>query len=190
MSRAQYEQLLGLIHTNHRNTQEDAELVRATASMDRCDGSVPESTRQWVRAMDGWATETVSDNFMLKLAKATTTGDLQEEVRRWTNGPVDTVDTWPSLRPRILEHFLSACETVRLQTQLEALRQRMGEATPAYIRRFRSEAARAYSGTDRAPSEESRVVAAFLRGLLTAPSPSESSVQAGPQNSRTQWPLL
>lgn len=53
-------------------------LAQAISGMDRCERSVPLLTQSFVRAPDGWATE-------LKLAKGTTSGDLPEKIRRWTN---------------------------------------------------------------------------------------------------------
>ena len=106
---------------------------------------------------------------MLELAKATATGDLLDEVRARVNdktaGGMHAADDWASLRAHIVAHFLSACEDVKLQTQLETTKQRMGETTPAYVRRFRTDANRAYGTKDRAPTEENRVVASFLWGL-------------------------
>ena len=72
--------------------------------------------------------------------------------------------TWQQLRNRVLEQFLSACETLKLQTMLEATTQHTGETIPAYVRRFKAEAQRAYT-TPREGSEEFRVVSSFLRGL-------------------------
>lgn len=165
MTETQFQQIAGVVVAGRLEARHDAKLVRAASSIDRCDGSTPEATRHWLRSMDGWSDEPESTaDFMVELAKVTTAGDLLDEIRRWTNGPDAVAESWPTLRPRVLEHFLSACEEVKLQVQLESLHQRSGETTPAYIRRFRSEAARAYP-TARAASEESRVVAAFLRGF-------------------------
>ena len=67
-------------------------------------------------------------------------------------------------RVRILEHCLSACESLKLQAMLETTTQQNGEAISTYVRRFRPEAQRAYS-QQREASEEFRVVSAFLRGF-------------------------
>ena len=119
--------------------------------------------------MDGWQSEAVTDSFMLDLAKATATGELLEEIRARVNDTTDSgihaIEDWATLRAHVVEHFLSACEDVKLQTQLETTKQRTGETTPAYIRRFGTDATRAYGTTARAPTEENRVVASFLRGL-------------------------
>ena len=129
--------------------------------MDRCDGLVPENTRAWIRCMDGWATERDTDNsFMISQAKHTTSGDLLEEIRRWCNIDL-TVDTWAGLRAQVLEHFLSACENLKLQALLEQATEKNGETTSAYIRRFKAEAQHAYVGYC-ALSEEYRVVSSFL----------------------------
>ena len=164
MTKEQYEQLAVLFSQAHAATRTQTRLAQAAAGIDRCDGAVPESTRLWVRALDGWATEGVGDEFMLELAKSTTAGDLLDEIRHWCNTHPNPVATWSSLRGRILDHFLSACETIRLQTLLESSQQKSGETTPTYVRRFKMEAARAYP-TARAASEENRVVGSFLRGL-------------------------
>ena len=125
---------------------------------------MPAFTRTWVRAVDGWSTEAVDDTFLIQLAKQTTTGDLLEEIRRWTSTDHDGVRTWRDLRKKVLEHFLSACEFLKLQAQLEHATQKEGETISAYIRRYRVEASRAYP-EQRPATEEHRVVASFLRGF-------------------------
>lgn len=122
MTERQYEQLASLFMKTHEQTRDDARLDRAASAIDRCDGSTPEATRLWIRALDGWAEEDVADTFMLSLAKTTTTGDLLEEIRRWTLGTTAVATKWMELRPLVLEHFLSACELVKLQAKLETLR--------------------------------------------------------------------
>lgn len=162
MTKLQYEQLGNVLLQSQVQAAEQAQLIQATAGLDRCDGSVPMLTRSFVRALDGWATENVSQDFVLKLAKTAASGDLLEEIRRWTNA--EGVSTWPDLRNNIFEHFLSACETLKLQAMLERSQQKTGETTASYIRRFRVEATRAYPQV-RAESEEARVVNCFLRGF-------------------------
>ncbi len=169
MTTEQFNQLGQLIATNHADSQNFQKLQQAAAGIDRCDGLVPEHVRTWIRALDGWQSEKVTDAFMMDLAKSTTAGDLLEDIRTRTNDATDgglhAIDDWHNLRAHVVEHFLSACEDIKLQTQLESTRQRMGETTPAYIRRYRADARRAYGVKPRAATEESRVVASFLRGL-------------------------
>ncbi len=169
MTREQFNQLGQLIANNHADTRTFQKLQHAAAGIDRCDGVVPEHVRSWIRALDGWQCEDVDESFVLDLAKATATGDLLDEIRARVNDETDgglhAVDDWTGLRAHIVDHFLSACEDVKLQTQLETTKQRVGETTPAYIRRFRTDANRAYGIHVRAPTEENRVVASFLRGL-------------------------
>jgi hypothetical protein len=162
MTTGQYQQLASLFVDTQKQGREEMELARTARTLDTCDGSDPESTRQWITEMDGFATEPSEAMYIIRLAKATTTGGLWNEIRRWTNGDPPEANTWDTLRPHILETFLSACETIKLQTRLEASKQKLGESTPSYIRRFRTEAARAYPDK-RADSAEARVVAAFLR---------------------------
>ena len=165
MTREQFSQLGQLITGSHADNKDFQRLQQAAAGIDRCDGVVPEHVRAWIRDLDGWQSEEVSDQFMIKLAKATTTGDLLEEIRARVNDRADGIKNWLNLRAHIVKHFLSACEDIKLQTHLETIRQRKGESTPAYIRRFRSDANRAYGTGARAATEETRVVASFLRGL-------------------------
>lgn len=165
MTEDQFQALGTLYERTQVETRKLTRLTQAAHSVDRCDGLVPENTRVWVRCMDGWATEQdADDSFMISLAKHTTSGDLLEEIRRWCNTEV-SVTTWAQLKVKVLEHFLSACENLKLQALLEQSTQRNGETTSAYIRRFKAEAQRAYVGA-RAPSEEQRVVASFLRGFV------------------------
>ncbi len=165
MTREQFNQLGQLIAGSQADNRDFQRLQHAASGIDRCDGIVPEQVRVWIRALDGWKSEDVGDQFMIKLAKTTTTGDLLEEIRARVNDCAGAVKSWSDLRAHIVEHFLSACEEMKLQTQLETIKQRMGESTPAYIRRFRSEATRAYSTGARSATEEMRVVASFLRGF-------------------------
>lgn len=165
MTEAQFEALAGMFAGTQHDNQALTKLAQAALSIDRCDGAVPASTRLWVRALDGWATEPdVADTFLISLAKHTTSGDLLEEIRRWCNDNVTPVKTWPVLRTRILEHFLSACESLKLQAMLEHATQTTGESISAYVCRYRVKAQRAYPDT-RAASEEFRVVSSFLRGF-------------------------
>lgn len=169
MTREQFNQLGQLIAKSHTDNKDFQTLQHAAAGIDRCDGLVPEHVRTWIRALDGWQSEEVTDMFMINLAKATATGDLLEEVRSRVNdrsdGGMNAIENWKYLRAHVIEHFLSACEDIKLQTQLETTKQRMGETTAAYIRRFRADANRAYGPGARAATEETRVVANFLRGL-------------------------
>ena len=106
---------------------------------------------------------------MMDLAKATFTGDLLEEIislaNDSTDGGMHAINDWTSLRAHVVEHFLFACKDIRLQTQLESARQRMGESTPAYVRHFQADATRVYGTKARAVTEETRVVASFLCSL-------------------------
>lgn len=167
MTKQQYEDLGGIVVAAQSLYVQQTMLAQAVATIDRCDGSVPELTRTYVRALDGYASETdMTALLLLKLAKATASGDLLEEIRRWTN--TREVSTWADLRAHILEHFLSACETLKLQSMLEQTQQRLGESISTYIRRFRAEAERAYPEA-RAATEETRVVSSFLRGFADRP---------------------
>ena len=99
---------------------------------------------------------------MISLAKHITSGDLLEEIRQWCNTEL-AVNTWAGLKAKVHEHFLSACENLKLQAILEQATQKNGETTSAYIHHFKAEAQCAYIG-DRAPSEEYRVVSIFFCG--------------------------
>ena len=112
-------------------TRQLACLTQAVQSVDRCDGLVNENTHAWIRCMDGWATEgDADDSFMISLAKHTTSGDLLEEIRRWCKLEL-AVNTWAGLKGKVLEHFLSACENLKLQALLEQATQKNGETTSA-----------------------------------------------------------
>ena len=164
LTAGQLMELTNIFQQAHLENKQEARLTQAATAIDRADGSVPAYTRTWIRALDGWSTEAVDDAFLIRLAKQTATGDLLEEIRRWTSAEHDGVSTWPDLRKKVLEHFLSACETLKLQAQLEHAKQKEGETISAYIRRYRAEATRAYP-EERPTSEERRVVASFLRGF-------------------------
>ena len=164
MTAGQLDHLSQLLKNAHAASFQQTKLIQAAAGIDRADGSVPAFTRTWIRALDGWATETVDDSFVIELAKQTSTGDLLEEIRHWNSAEHGHITTWTEMRKKILEQFLSACETLKLQAMLEKTRQKEGETISAYIRRFRADAARAYPD-DRPATEEHRVVASFLRGF-------------------------
>ena len=91
--------------------------------------------------------------------------EIKARVSDQTGGGMYSIEGWTRLRAHIVDHFLPACEDVKLQTQLETAKQGMGEATPAYMRRFRADANRAYGTKVRPATEENRVVASFLHGL-------------------------
>ena len=163
-------------------TRQLTRFTQAAQSVDRCAELVPENTRAWIRCMDGWATEgDTDDGFMIPLAKHTTSGDLLEEIRQRCNIEL-TVDTWAGLKAKVLEHFLSACENLKLQALLEQATQKNGETTSAYTRRFKAEAQRAYI-RGRAPSEEYGVVLclAFCGASPTEALPNECSAKAKQQ---------
>ena len=168
MTTGQFDHLAKLFQQSHAETFNQSRLSQATSGIDRADGSVPGFTRTWLRAIDGWCTEAVDDLFIIQLCKQTSSGDLLEEIRRWTSVEQGCITTWAELRKKVLEHFLSACENLKLQAMLESAQQNDGETISAYIRRFRAEATRAYPET-RPPIEENRVVASFLRGFADLP---------------------
>lgn len=164
MTDEQFQSLGALYERTQVENRQIARLTQAAQSVDRCDGLLAENTRVWLRCLDGWSTEgDVDDTFMITLAKHTTSGELLEEIRRWCNTDI-TVDSWAGLKAKVQEQFLSACEDLKLQAQLERTTQLHGETVSAYIRRFKGEAQRAYTG-DRADTEEFRVVKSFLRGF-------------------------
>lgn len=165
MSETQFATLGNFYLQAQTENREQTRLLQAAQGIDRCDGAVPAYTRAWLRALDGWATEAnIDNNFLIELAKSTSSGDLLDEVRRWCNEDPGRVTTWPDLRARVLEHFLSACESLKLQAMLERSKQNSGETVSAYVRRYKAEAQRAYA-QERETSEEFRVVSGFLRGL-------------------------
>ncbi len=164
LTAGQLAQLTNIFQQAHSENKQQVQLTQAAAAIDRADGNVPAFTRTWIRALDGWSAEAVDETFLIQLAKQTASGDLLEEIRRWTSAEHDGVSTWSELRKKVLEHFLSACETLKLQAQLEHAKQKMGETISAYIRRYRAEAIRAYP-EERPVTEERRVVASFLRGF-------------------------
>lgn len=168
MTREQFKELGRLFTDAQVENRSQQKLAQAATGINRCDGLLPESVRGWLRALDGWKSENVTNKFVIELAKLTATGDLLEGIRRKVNGDLDPVNEWSALRQHVVDHFLSACESIKFQTMLENIRQRVGETTPAYIRRFRADAERAYTEV-RAPTEEARVVASFLRGLADRP---------------------
>ena len=157
-------ELANVFQQAHLENKQEARLTQAATAIDRADGSVPAYTRTWIRALDGWSTEAVDEAFLIWLAKQTATGDLLEEIRQWTSAEHDGISTWPDLRKKVLKHFLSACETLKLQAQLEHAKKKERETISAYIRRYRAEATRAYP-EERPTSEERHVVASVLRGF-------------------------
>ena len=163
MTGEQFQHLANMFVASNAETLRHTKIQSAATGIDRCDGSVPELTREWIQAISGWETEEPSPDFLLPLIKTTTTGDLLQEVRRWTTEP-QAATTWPQLRAKISDHFLSACETTRLQTALESIKQKVDETPAAYIRRFKSDVRRAYPNT-RESAEEQRVVMTFLKGF-------------------------
>lgn len=164
MTAGQLDHLSLLLKNAHAASYQQTKLIQAASGIDRADGTVPAHTRAWIRALDGWATENVDDSFVIELAKQTSTGDLLEEVRRWGSAEHGCITTWPEMKKKICEQFLSACETLKLQAMLENARQKEGETVSAYVRRFRADTTRAYPD-DRPATEENRVVASFLRGF-------------------------
>lgn len=165
MTAEQFQHIAGAFEQSRREQRDESKLTRATNQIDRCDGVIPENTRAWLRDIDGWQIqEGITESFVLDLALATASGHLLEELRRWMLAASAADKNWNVIRAKVTEQFLSACEQLKLQRRLETLKQAKDETTPAYIRRFRIEATRAYPAT-RAESEEQRVVAAFLRGF-------------------------
>ena len=163
MTGEQFQHLANMFVASQAETLRHTKVQNAATGIDRCDGSVPALTREWIQAISGWETEEPGADFLLPLIKATTTGDLLQEVRRWMTG-TQAATTWPELRAKITEHFLSTCETIRLQTSLESIRQKVEESPAAYIRRFQSDVSRAYPDT-RQSTEEQRVILTFLKGF-------------------------
>ena len=87
MTMEQFNQLGQLVVNNH--TDENLQkLQHAAKSIDRCDELGPEHVQTWIRNLDGWQSEKMSDQFMMDLAKATSTGDLLKEIRAWVNNSI------------------------------------------------------------------------------------------------------
>ena len=62
MTREQVNQLGQLIASNHEDSKTFQKLQHAASGVDRCDGVVPEHVRTWIRTLDGWQSEKVSDH--------------------------------------------------------------------------------------------------------------------------------
>ena len=190
MTDEQFQLLVKMIEDNQADIMKQKEIEMAVRDMGHCDGSTSDQTRQWIMEIDGWQLEEPDVDFLLDLIKATTDGDLLNKIRQWlhqekavdTSSPLDMKGcichfakwqihpfiskgtTWEGLREKIIHYFISPHETTRLQTALGTAKQKSGECTPTYIRRFSSEASRAYLSA-RVTSEEQRVVSSFLRGF-------------------------
>ena len=127
MTTEQYRQLAQLLVANSQSQFSHLKLERAATTIDRYDGSDAENTQSWIRTMDDWGEEDVDGEFVIQLAKLTSTGDQLAEIRRWVNRPDAPVSTWAELRPETPETFLSARETLKLQVcTLKALAQVSG----------------------------------------------------------------
>ena len=85
LTAGQLMELTNIFQQTHLENKQEARLTQAATAIDQADGSVPAYTRTWIPALDGWSTEAVDNAFLIRLAKQTATGDLLEEVRRWTN---------------------------------------------------------------------------------------------------------
>ena len=190
MTDEQFHLLVKMIGDNHAEIIKEKQIESAVRDMGHCDGSNSDQTRQWIMEIDGWQLEEPGVDFLFDLIEATTEGNLLDEIKQWlhqekavdTSSPLDMKGcichfakwqihpfiskgtTWEGLREKIIDHFISPHETTRLQTALGITKQKSGECTPTYIRRFSSEASRAYLSA-RAASEEQRVVSSFLRGF-------------------------
>ena len=57
MTGEQFQHLANMFVAGNAETLRHTKIQSAATGIDRCDGSVPELTREWIQAISGWETE-------------------------------------------------------------------------------------------------------------------------------------
>ena len=123
MTGEQFQHLANLFVTNQAQNLRHREVESAKILIDRCDGSIPERTRKWIRELDKWETEETGTDFLFDLVKKTTYGNLRQTTKTWMS-QTDPAITWLQLREKVSNQFLSSVEQTKMQTALEGAKQK------------------------------------------------------------------
>ena len=145
----------------HESNLMQSKITRAISATDKCDGSTPHVTREWLSTVDGYVedflnTEESLDEFL----RSTTHGLLLTSLRSW----LKISKKWSELRIQIVSTYLSACEDLLLQRQLEDFQQGENEPIPLFTCRFHAAANMAYP-SPRSAEDEQKTKIAFFRSL-------------------------
>ena len=82
MTGEQFQHLANFIVTSQaRNLRHAVESAKTL--IDRCDGSVPEKTREWIWDLDEWQTEETGTDFLFDLVEKITIGNLRQSTKLW-----------------------------------------------------------------------------------------------------------
>lgn len=132
-----------------------------------CDGSNPQTVRQWIRQIG----LTVNYSYLtVFIASQSSGGELQRELEHYLDlQPDRKAVTWTQLKKHIQEAFLAPHEDDRMRNELDKVKQGAYENTASYGRRFREMARQAYpndSADGNQNDAEVRVLLkAYVRGL-------------------------
>ena len=145
----------------HDSNLAQSKITRAIAATDRCDGSTPHFTRIWLAAVDGYVEDFLNtDDLLDEFLRSSTHGSLLTSLRAW----LKLSKKWVELRAQIIATYLSACDDLLLQRQLDNFIQDENEPIPQFTRRFHAAANNAYP-PPRSADDEQKVKTAFLRSL-------------------------
>ena len=116
-----------------------------------CDGSRPEKTLAWLRAID-----LLPDEMQLQIASQTSESSLQSSVSELKK------TKWPKVKKLLAERYVNANFAEAQREALDRLEQRPGEGLYNYITTFEVMLNEAYN---QLPDDQSSLIRTFLSGL-------------------------
>lgn len=116
-----------------------------------CDGSRPEKTLTWLRAIDR-----LPDEVQLQIALLTSEASLQSSIRELKNA------RWQKIKTLIAKRFVNANFAEAQKEALDRLEQRPGESVHNYITTFEILLNEAYNAL---PENQTSLIRTFLSGL-------------------------
>lgn len=132
--------------------------------MEICDGTVPRRLRQWLSEVGGFLKDNFTDLQILELAKASSSGELRQEIRDFTARATDPIIAWEAAETEIRRIFIPTVDTLKLKHRFSTYQQFHSETTPNYVRRFKIDVLEAY-GITVVESDMLNLIGCFLRGL-------------------------
>jgi hypothetical protein len=156
-----------------RQTVVDAQILTTV----RCSGSSSIKVREWIAEMEMTRSyfaedldephQTVArDIDTLKVAQATLQGEMRQCYQTFIDAqPNRKLVTWQSVRTHLTLAYLTADEEEYLKAAVGKTKQRSGETTGSYGRRFTQAAILAYSETARNAAIEAILLTKYIKGL-------------------------
>lgn len=158
------DQLTSQVLRGQREAQAIDQVHYTSQHIDKCDGSAPREVRKWLTVIGGYLKDNYTQPQVLSLAKATSSGELLQELRAITTRAQEPVTEWKTADEELHTLFIPEADSLQLKHRFTTYQQLHGENTLTYVRRFKIDTTEAYGDTV-SESDKSYLVGSFLRGL-------------------------